>query len=53
MKYIGYVGFVLFLIGGSAVDGNQIVAAVLSLVGMALVYVDYRLQERKENECEE
>lgn len=53
MKYIGYVGFVMFLIGGAAVDGNQIVAAVLSLVGMALVYADYRLQERKENECEE
>lgn len=53
MKYIGYVGFVMFLIGGAAADGNQIVAAVLTLVGMALVYVDYRQQERRENECEE
>lgn len=53
MKYIGHIGFVMFLIGGAAVDGNQIVAAVLTLVGMALVYADYRMQERRENRCEE
>ena len=52
MKYIGYIGFVMFMVGGAAVDGNQIVAAVLALVGMTLVYADYRLQERRENECE-
>ena len=50
---MGYIGFVMFLIGGAAVDGNQTVAAVLTLVGMALVYADYRLQERKECECDE
>lgn len=50
---MGYIGFVMFLIGGAAVDGNQIVAAVLTLAGMALVYVDYHLNERRENECEE
>ena len=50
---MGYIGFVMFLIGGAAVDGNQILAAVLALSGMALLYADYRLQERRENECEE
>lgn len=53
MKYIGYIGFVMFMVGGAAVDGNQIVAAVLALAGMTLVYADYRLQERRETECEE
>lgn len=53
MKYIGYVGFVMFLIGGTAVDGNQIVAAVLTMAGMALVYADSKREERRETECEE
>ncbi len=50
---MGYIGFVMFLLGGAAMDGSQMMAAVLTLAGMALVYADYRLQERKENECEE
>ncbi len=48
MKSIGYVGFVMFLIGASAVDGNQIVAAVLTLMGLLGVYIDSKSEERKE-----
>ena len=50
---MGYIGFVMFLFGGAAVDGNQVVAAVLALGGMALIYADYRIEERRENGCEE
>lgn len=50
---MGYIGFVMFLIGGGAMDSNQIVAAVLALAGLALVYVDLKQEERREIECEE
>lgn len=53
MKYIGYAGFLMFLIGGAGMDnGNQIIPAVLALIGVALLYLDYKL-EGKENECGE
>ena len=49
---MGYIGFVMFLIGGAAMDSNQIVAAVLTLAGLALVYVDSKQEERRETRCE-
>lgn len=46
---MGYIGFTLFLIGGAAMDGNQIVAAVLALAGITLVYIDAKMEKREES----
>ena len=53
MKYIGYAGFLMFLIGGAGMDSEvQIIPAVLALIGAAILYLDYRLEGR-ESECDE
>lgn len=50
MKYIGYAGFVMFLLGGAGMDSEcQIIPGIIAILGMAILYIDYRIEGR-ENE---